>query len=121
MSLVYQIVVVVDNDNNGYITIKEFEKILESQRFRSYMEQMELHIFDAKTFFEDFSPTGDDTFPIEDIVHTCMKLRGEAKAIEMHSVITMIERISAEHRRFQLETDLNMDELLKRTRVKTRP
>jgi len=91
----------LDKDNDGVVCLDEFEVAISSETMVTYLSVLGLEVADARILFclldKDFSGTID----IEDFILGCMRLRGEAKSLDMAMIqlqsdwlVEAMERVS---------------------------
>mmetsp|Transcript_27983 Transcript_27983/g.63323 ORF Transcript_27983/g.63323 Transcript_27983/m.63323 type:complete len:731 (-) Transcript_27983:245-2437(-) len=88
----------LDADKSGSLTIDEFEKSLEDETLRAYFASMDLGVQEAWTLFKLLDTDGSHIIDIDEFVSGCLRLRGNAKSIDI-AMLTyesrwMIERFS---------------------------
>merc|ERR1719428_2832781 len=67
----------------GTLTLAEFEKHLQDDDVRAYFASLELEVSDAWTLFKLLDTEGLCEISIEDFVVGCLKLRGQARSIDL--------------------------------------
>merc|ERR1712061_4498 len=73
----------IDEDESGLITMDEIEQVLSEQFTHAYLESLGITTTDAWTLVKllDHDKTG--TIDLEEFIHGCMDLRGNAKAVHV--------------------------------------
>lgn len=72
-----------DTDGSGTIDMEEFWSQLESPKMQAYLKAVDLHPEEARELFNLLDMDESDEIPIEDFVHGCLRLHGQAKAIDL--------------------------------------
>jgi len=78
---------VIDSHGKGHITIKDFERNLDSPSMKAYFESLDLDPEDAWTLFKLLDNQETYAIDCEDFVMGCMRLKGGAKAIDLAKVM----------------------------------
>eukprot|EP00746_Dinoflagellata_sp_MGD_P141695 gnl/MRDRNA2_/MRDRNA2_74764_c0_seq4.p2 gnl/MRDRNA2_/MRDRNA2_74764_c0~~gnl/MRDRNA2_/MRDRNA2_74764_c0_seq4.p2 ORF type:complete len:124 (-),score=30.95 gnl/MRDRNA2_/MRDRNA2_74764_c0_seq4:68-439(-) len=76
-----------DQDNSGTITWEEFEQHARDARVQAYFNSLDLDVSEAQGLFSllDIEDTG--SVEIDDFVMGCLRLKGQAKAIDLATLI----------------------------------
>lgn len=82
-----QIFTNMDSENTGRITLEQFLVYWDLQEVRALFAVMGLEIFNAITFFESLDLDGSQDVSLEEFVMGCMSLRGDAKRLDMATII----------------------------------
>lgn len=77
----------VDRDGSGLITLDELEGLLADERMNAYISALGLEAEDAWTVFKLIDIDGSNAIDIDEFVSGVMRLRGQAKGIDMQSVL----------------------------------
>jgi len=87
-----------DTDNSGQLSWKEFKEHLENDRVKAYFQTLDLDIRKAHTLFKLLDRNDNGEVGIEEFLDGCLRLRGQAKSLDMNLVIyqleTLVEEIS---------------------------
>ncbi|CAL1164093.1 unnamed protein product [Cladocopium goreaui] len=73
----------LDQDDTGLITLVELEERMEDVDVKTYFEALELSIDDVWTFFRLLDGDDGQEIDVEEFIYGCMRLRGEAKALDL--------------------------------------
>lgn len=73
----------LDVDDTGYITLVELEERMEDHDVKTYFEALELSIDDVWIFFRLLDGDSGQEIDLEEFLYGCMRLRGEAKALDL--------------------------------------
>lgn len=77
----------LENPHSGKISPEDFEKGFHSGKLRAHLRVLGLDIKDTQKFFSVLSATsGENEIDIETFVNGCMKLKGQATAIDLQSL-----------------------------------
>lgn len=87
-----------DADKNGFVCLEEFTEALEDPDMQAFLNSLMIDASDAECFFRMLSEhTSDKKIDVETFVVGCIKLRGEAKAMDMFLTlsyqVTMDQRL----------------------------
>jgi hypothetical protein len=72
-----------DYNNSGRISWDEFEKVLQHKRVESFFMALDLDISEGRTLFDLLDYTGDGTVSADEFLCGCLRLRGNAKALDL--------------------------------------
>lgn len=94
-----------DEDQSGTISLEEFEEHIQDPQFQLYLKEIDLNPEHGRQLFNllDDEATGD--VAIEDIVSSCVRLHGPAKALDHANMMCELERLSAAIRKHQTYVD----------------
>lgn len=73
----------MDADMSGFITIGEFERLLENDNLMAYFETMGLEASDAWGLFKLLDRDDTNEIDIDEFVDGCMKLKGQARSVDV--------------------------------------
>merc|ERR1712157_356755 len=82
-----------DADNSGQLSWEEFKTHLEDNRVKAYFQTLDLDIRKAHTLFKLLDRNGSGGVGIEEFLDGCLRLRGEAKSLDMNLVIYQLETL----------------------------
>lgn len=100
-----------DNESSGTITADEFEELLEDQRVKAHMRALGLEIHEARGLFTllDMDHCG-DVF-IDEFVTGCMRLKGNAKTLDMQMLMYENKRMFGKLMAFFDYTNVHFSQL----------
>jgi len=82
----------MDVDKDGVLTKDEVVCFLQDERVQSYIEALQIDLSDADTLFSLLDSSRCGHISIDDFCDGCLKLRGDAKAFDVHCMIYDISR-----------------------------
>ncbi|CAK0876349.1 unnamed protein product [Prorocentrum cordatum] len=82
-----------DADHSGYLSWREFKNHLEDDRVKAYFQTLDLDIRKAHTLFKLLDRNGNGEVGIEEFLDGCLRLRGQAKSLDIHLVIYQLETL----------------------------
>ncbi|CAE7561757.1 Scn11a [Symbiodinium natans] len=85
----------MDTSEDGMVTFDEFAQLIESPKLRFWMSQLELDYHDLLGLFEMLDD-GDGEISMKEFLESARKLKGPAKAIDMHRLETKLELLLAQ-------------------------
>jgi len=85
----------MDTSEDGMVTLDEFAQLIESPKLRFWMSQLELDYHDLLGLFEMLDD-GDGEISMKEFIENAQKLKGPAKAIDMHRLETKLELLLAQ-------------------------
>lgn len=82
-----------DKDKSGTITLDELELQLKNIKVRAHLATLGIEVNDAKDIFRllDFDKSGE--ISIEEFIYGCLKMKGQAKAIDLMSLLHELRRM----------------------------
>jgi len=87
----------VDEDHNGEVSYDEFCKLLKEPGVHAFAASLQIDVTDARQFFHILSGNGRVPVDLETFVIGCIKLRGQARSVDLVQLLT-------EHRRTAVES-----------------
>jgi len=82
-----------DSDESGTLSWDEFETHLQDERVRAYFASLELDISEAKALFRLLDVEETDEIPIDKFVQGCLRMRGDAKSIDVNMILYENEKM----------------------------
>jgi len=90
-----------DTDGSGTLSWEEFESHLQDDRVRAYFATLELDISEAKALFLLLDIEETDEVPIEKFINGCLRMRGDAKSIDVNMILYENEKMLSKLSNFQ--------------------
>lgn len=75
------------DSDDGYLDIDQFREYLQDEYVSSYMKALKLNTSDATQLFRLLDMDNSGEILVDEFVEGCMKLRGEAKGMDVHIMI----------------------------------
>jgi hypothetical protein len=85
-----------DTDKSGQLSWKEFKTHLENDRVKAYFQTLDLDIRKAHTLFKLLDRNDNGEVGIEEFLDGCLRLKGQAKSLDMNLVIYQLETLIGE-------------------------
>lgn len=82
-----------DADQSGTLSWDEFETHLNDERVRAYFASLELDISEAEALFRLLDLEETDEIPIDRFVQGCLRMRGDAKSIDVNMILYENEKM----------------------------
>merc|ERR1719456_593943 len=82
-----------DADDSGTLSWDEFESHLMNDRVRAYFASLELDISEARALFVLLDVEETDEVPIEKFINGCLRMRGDAKSIDVNMILYENEKM----------------------------
>merc|ERR1712187_1069440 len=79
-------------DEEGVITEEEFLAFSKHNQVKEYLDTLHIDISDARRLFNLLDPDASGSIPTEEFIEGCMRLKGPAKSIDIHSVLFEVRR-----------------------------
>lgn len=93
-----------DISGDGYLTVEEFDAILQDERVKAYLSILELDTFQTRQLFEMLDD-GDQKVSMEEFVKGALRLKGQARSRDvvamMHDFNKLSKKIDAMHTELQ--------------------
>lgn len=100
-----------DQDKSGTLSWQEFRHHIKHPVITAYFQSLELDPTEAKGLFTLLDLTGEGEIPVEDFVHGCSQLKGEAKSIDLASLRYDFMRFYAKFKEFSKVTKIQLGEI----------
>lgn len=85
----------MDEEENGFLTIDNFQECLFDDRVLAYMHSLKIDTSDAVQLFRLLDKDNSGEILIDEFVEGCMKLRGEARSMDVHVLMCENRRMWA--------------------------
>merc|ERR1712083_32319 len=77
----------IDTDGSNTISREEFETFMNNDIFKSYFDVRGIDVKDARMFFNMLASCNeDDAVDLETFVGTCLRIKGVASSIDVHTL-----------------------------------
>jgi len=96
MSDIYVIYNEIDGDGSGEVTYEEFKEHLADPAMISFAQSLEIDIMDLEAFFLILSARGSKSVDLETFVEGCIKLRGQARSMDVMDLMIKTKEIAAD-------------------------
>eukprot|EP00405_Crypthecodinium_cohnii_P017568 CAMPEP_0206461986 /NCGR_PEP_ID=MMETSP0324_2-20121206/25699_1 /ASSEMBLY_ACC=CAM_ASM_000836 /TAXON_ID=2866 /ORGANISM="Crypthecodinium cohnii, Strain Seligo" /LENGTH=238 /DNA_ID=CAMNT_0053934035 /DNA_START=297 /DNA_END=1010 /DNA_ORIENTATION=- len=85
----------IDVDSSGMINMDELKEFLndDSLELQEYMQALEIDAADAKMLFKLLDDDGSGEIDIEEFCDGCLRLKGEAKSLDMNCLLYSSKRV----------------------------
>lgn len=83
----------IDQDHSGGISLKEFLRYQNDPRMLAWADSLDIDLSDAKHLFEILSRKGSLDVDFETFVEGCIKMKGQAKCIDVQTVLALSQQI----------------------------
>jgi len=90
-----------DLDNSGDLTWEEFETYLQQEHVQAYFQSFQLDVSQAHTLFRLLDVDGSNCVEIDEFVEGCMRMRGQARSIDVHMLLYETEMMIKKNLDFQ--------------------
>merc|ERR1719215_854331 len=81
-----------DIDKSGTLSWDEFRTYLQDRKVKAYFQSMDLDVSQAHVLFELLDSDGSDQVELQEFLDGCMRLKGNAKSIDLNKLILMNRR-----------------------------
>jgi len=82
-----------DEDKSGTLSWEEFRSRLEDQKVRAYFQTLDLDVSQAHVLFELLDADGSNSVTIDEFLDGCMRLKGQAKSIDLNMLLYMNKKV----------------------------
>jgi len=83
----------IDQNNDGVITIEEFHEHVSNERLASYLQALQIDTSQVDLLFSLLDKDDSDEIQIEEFLEGCLKIKGDAKSIDIHTLLFQNRRI----------------------------
>lgn len=81
----------VDEDGSGAVSQDEIEHFLSEPSLRRYMEALDIDVQDTRLLFHLLDRDGSGLIGLDEFCDGCLRLKGNAKSIDVHTLIYQIK------------------------------
>merc|ERR1712039_578258 len=82
-----------DLDKSGTLSWDEFKAHLGNHKVRAYFQTLDLDVSQAHVLFELLDTDGSDSVTIDEFLEGCMRLKGQAKSIDLNMLVYMSKKL----------------------------
>jgi hypothetical protein len=82
----------MDMDSSGRLDLHEFQRCMQRPEFERWLQTRGLDIKETKTFFKMMG-SQQDSVEINTVVNACMRMRGHATSIDLHTMRYELRKI----------------------------
>mmetsp|Transcript_25246 Transcript_25246/g.57274 ORF Transcript_25246/g.57274 Transcript_25246/m.57274 type:complete len:648 (-) Transcript_25246:92-2035(-) len=113
----------MDKDGNGKVTLDEIQEYFQDARVMSYFQALGLDPNDTERLFSLIDDDDSGEINVEEFLHGCLRLKGQARSIDVHSVIHHIKRLAWKFEKLEVmfRDDIDMSEAGTRSRATETP
>lgn len=104
----------MDEWGTGEVSLEQFERQIENPKLVAFFASLEIEITDATHFFEMLSEYGQKSVTLENFVTGCIRMRGQALAVDLHYLTTKHLVMHTDLATFMERADLRFDSLQRR-------
>jgi len=90
-----------DKDNSGGLSWEEFETYLQREHVQAYFQSFQLDVSQAHTLFRLLDVDGSNRVEIDEFVEGCIRMRGQARSIDVHMLLYETEMMIKKNLDFQ--------------------
>lgn len=80
----------LDVDSSGLVSIDDLEQFLREPGLRKYVEALDINAADTRLLFRLLDSDNSDTVSLEEFCEGCLRLKGNAKSIDVHTLIFQV-------------------------------
>merc|ERR1712113_352931 len=85
----------IDVDSKGVITREELQEAFKLERVQHYFSVLDIDIADSNYLFDMLDLDGSNEVDMEEFVTGCLRLKGNAKSIDIHTLMFEIKQVLA--------------------------
>jgi len=100
-----------DLDNSGTLCWEEFVKYLHDDKVKAYFQTLELDISQAHVLFMLLDSDESDEVAIDEFVDGCMRLKGQARSIDVNFLLYEVEKTLVKVESFSQSVDDNVERI----------
>merc|ERR1719189_2080133 len=83
----------IDSGCTGFISREELEEAFKSDKIRFSFKALDIDIHDSNYLFDMLDDDGSGEVDMEEFVTGCQRLKGNAKSIDIHTLIFTINHL----------------------------
>merc|ERR1711972_267334 len=102
MEMFQDIFSTIDTDRSGDVTFDELEAHIQDDELQAYFSHLNLEIDRAWDIFRLIDKDKSGTVSVEEFVMGCLRLRGEAKTLDVASISYRLERLQKKLSEFMI-------------------
>jgi len=91
-----------DQDQSGVLSLEEFEAHLKQDRVKAYFQALELDVSQARALFLLLDVDETDKVDLEEFIGGCMRMKGDAKSIDVNMLLYENEKMIAKWNAFMV-------------------
>merc|ERR1712113_22457 len=99
-------------DGSGSLTWEEFGYHLQDPRVQAYLATLELDVSEARGVFDMLDFRGIEEVSVDDFVAGCMKLKGQAKSMDVCTILYENRKMANQMEAFTSYTESQFQQLL---------
>jgi len=100
-----------DKDNSGGLSWEEFETYLQREHVQAYFQSFQLDVSQAHTLFRLLDVDSSNRVEIDELVEGCMRMRGQARSLDVHMLLYETELMIKKNLDFQRVLEKQFKEL----------
>jgi Ca2+-binding EF-hand superfamily protein len=100
-----------DLDGSGTLTWEEFHDYLHDDKVKAYFQTLELDISQAHVLFMLLDTDQNNEVAIDEFVDGCMRLKGQARSIDVNFLLYEIEKTLVHVEQFALSVEENIGKI----------
>merc|ERR1712232_171902 len=106
-----QVFNLIDENRSGEISVDELEYFLAKPELRKYIEALQISPDDTRMLFKLIDADGSDSVDIDEFCVGCFRLKGDAKAFDVHALIFQVRNFLRKWSDFTMYVEDAFDEL----------
>jgi len=102
----------IDDSGDGLVSKEEFDQLMTDKIMRNWLSTMDLEVTELETVFK-LLDDGDGKIAVDEFIKGVVRVRGNAKSIDMVNLISMTKRMESRVEATQHKMDRKLDDLVK--------
>merc|ERR1712045_520773 len=90
----------MDQDNSGEVSIDEMEFFLTEPNLKSYVDALGISAENTRMLFRLLDVDGSCKIDVDEFCDGCLRLQGEAKSVDVHTMIYQVRQFLAKWSEF---------------------
>merc|ERR1711920_141226 len=90
----------IDSDGNGEISADEMEFFLTQPDLKTYVDALDINAENTRMLFQLIDVSNCGKINVEEFCDGCLRLQGEAKSVDVHTMIFQVKRFLAKWSEF---------------------
>merc|ERR1712187_566899 len=95
VSMLLDLLEEIDAEGKGVITREELQEAFKLERVQHYFSVLDIDIADSNYLFDMLDLDGSNEVDMEEFVTGCLRLKGNAKSIDIHTLMFEIKQVLA--------------------------
>merc|ERR1719162_2018019 len=101
----------MDYEGQGEVSLLDFQRQIENPKLVAFFASLEIEITDASHFFNLLSDHGHKSVTLDTFVTGCIRMRGQALAVDLHYLTTKHASMHSDLATFMQRVERRLEDL----------